>query len=280
MKRRCPKVLRSLLPIALAVTGLWSTGCALTTEPETGRRQFIITSPEMETNLGAEAWQDVRAKSDPSTNRVHIEAVQRVGANIKEVVSQYGFDWEFVALASDEANAFCLPGGKVAVYDGIFKAIGNDAELAAVVSHEIAHATARHGAERMSQAMAVQALGVGAALALGSMDVPAADREKWLLAYTGLSTVGVILPFSRVHESAADEIGLLYMARAGYDPQAAVSFWQKFADAKEGPGTPEFLSTHPSDATRIEDLQEKMPKAMQEYRAAPVKRGLGMVYPK
>jgi len=246
------------------------------TEPETGRKRLILTSMSQETSLGQQSWAEVQKQEQPSTDAAKTAAVQRVGTALSKVITQSGFEWEFRCFASQEMNAFCLPGGKVGVYEGLFKNLGNDAELAAVVGHEIAHATARHGGERMTQAMAVGLAGLGLNMALESKAVE--NRELWMTAYAGISTVGVILPYSRVHEYEADEIGALYMARAGYDPRSAISFWEKFAASKTGASVPEILSTHPVDGNRVARLKQIMPKALAEYEKCAQKHGLGKAY--
>jgi len=246
------------------------------TEPETGRKRLILTSMSQETSLGQQSWAEVQKQEQPSTDAAKTAAVQRVGTALSKAIAQSGFEWEFKCFASQEMNAFCLPGGKVGVYEGLFKNLGNDAELAAVVGHEIAHATARHGGERMTQAMAVGLAGLGLNMALESKAVE--NRELWMTAYAGISTVGVILPYSRVHEYEADEIGALYMARAGYDPRSAISFWEKFAASKTGASVPEILSTHPVDGNRVARLKQIMPKALAEYEKCAQKHGLGKAY--
>lgn len=264
-----------LLMVSLTgITGLIS-GCV--SEPITGRKRLIFTSMSQEMSLGAKSWQDLLQKQKLSTNQAHIAAVRRVGSTISQVVNEPGFEWEFRVFDSKQANAFCLPGGKVGVYEGLFQYVSNDAELAAVIGHEIAHATARHGGERMTQAMA---LGVGgAALAVALKDKPSRDRQLWLMAYGGLGTLGMVLPYSRVHEYAADKIGTIYMARAGYDPHAAITFWKKFSQGKgKKSAVSEFLSTHPLDQHRIQQLEQLLPKAMAEYRKAPRQYGLGETY--
>jgi predicted Zn-dependent protease len=266
--RRIPAAaLAAILLLALA-------GCM--TEPDTGRKRLILTSMSQETSLGQQSWGELQKKEAPSQAAAKTAAVQRVGTNLSKIISQPGFDWEFKCFASQEMNAFCLPGGKVGVYEGLFKNLANDAELAAVVGHEISHATARHGGERMTQAMAVGLAGMGLNVALESKAVE--SRELWMAAYAGVTTVGVLLPYSRVHEYEADEVGALYMARAGYDPRAAITFWQKFAASKGGAQGLELLSTHPVDANRISRLQQIMPRALAEYEKAPKKHGLGSTY--
>lgn len=265
----CRLVVSALAIIALA----FGSGCQTHTEPGTGRSQFILTSPGQEASMGLQAWKDIVKEETESTNREHYAAVRRVGKAIAEAADKPDFEWEFRLFKSQQANAFCLPGGKIAVYEGLFKHIDNDAELAAVMGHEVAHATARHGGERVTQAMLMNfgAMGVSAAL----NDESAEQRERWLAAYTGLTTVGIQLPYSRTHEYSADRIGLMYMARAGYDPEAALDFWKKFARQNKSPALMEFLSTHPVGNKRIEQLQQFLPKAQLEYEVAPRQRGYG-----
>ena len=176
-----------------------------------------------------------------------------------------GAQWEFVVFESKEANAFCLPGGRVGVYTGILPVTKDESGLAPVIGHEVAHAVARHGGERMSEAMVLQTGGslLGATLSNSDPRMQAAAMAT----YGVTSQVGVALPHSRAQESEADHIGLIYMAEAGYDPQLAVAFWQRFADfaKQQGDNTPTFLRTHPTDATRIKQLQVWMPEALAKY---------------
>jgi len=173
--------------------------------------------------------------------------------------------WEFVLFESEEANAFCLPGGKVGVYTGILPYTQTEAGLATVIGHEVAHAVARHGGERVSQQMGMEVVGA----VISSSMQNSRWREAIVTGYGLGSQVGYALPHSRMQESEADELGLLYMARAGYDPREAVAFWKRFAelDAQSG-DTPWFLRTHPVSADRARKLQEIMPRAMEEYRKA------------
>ncbi len=264
--------------IVTAVVLFAATGCQTATEPVTGRSQFILTAPGQESRMGLQAWESILEEEKPSQNQAYVAAVKRVGTAVATTVDQPGFEWEFRTFASDQANAFCLPGGKVGVYDGLFKYIANDAELAAVIGHEIAHAVARHGGERMTQGMLQNLGALGLSVALSSKAEE--EQTRWMAAYAGLTTVGVILPYSRTHEYAADEIGTMYMARAGYDPRAALTFWQKFGGDNQTPGMLEFLSTHPVGQNRIARLKQIVPRARQEYQAAPVQRGLGASYAK
>ncbi|HYP16300.1 MAG TPA: M48 family metallopeptidase, partial [Opitutus sp.] len=173
-----------------------------------------------------------------------------------------GFDWQVSVIRSDQANAFCLPGGKIAVYTGILKHTQNEAGLAAVMGHEMAHAIARHGSQRLLQSSLTQTVMMGASLSFTDMDW---NQRRMVLAALGAGAqFGVLLPFSRKHEGEADELGLLYMARAGYDPAEAIAFWGRMAEAG-GQQPPEIASTHPSHGTRIQHLRELLPKAQAEY---------------
>lgn len=267
----CP-VNAHLPNLALGAALLCIHGCS--TVPETVRSQLNLYSSEQETQLGLTEFgkmkKEVPISKDPSANAM----VQRVGKRIAAVAELPGAQWEFVVFESKEANAFCLPGGKVGIYTGILPICKDDAGLAAVMGHEVAHAVARHGGERMSQAQALNSVGqVGGAL-LGSTKysswTPLATQ-----AYGVGAQLGVALPHSRAQESEADEIGILYMARAGYDPKAAVAFWERFAaynQANGGGSTAWFLSTHPTDQARIDELKQLLPKAEAEYQATQGKR--------
>ena len=194
--------------------------------------------------------------------------VQRVGRRIAAVAELPGANWEFVVFDSKEANAFCLPGGKVGIYTGILPITKDEAGLATVIGHEIAHAVARHGAERVSEGILLQTGGGLLGASLSSAD----PRTQVLVmtAYGVGSKLGRELPHSRGQESEADHIGLIYMARAGYDPEAAVGFWQRFAAhsrSQGGGGTPVFLRTHPLDTVRIQQIQQWLPEAKANYRA-------------
>ena len=213
--------------------------------------------------MGQQAYQEILSKEKESTNRPLRAIVERVGHRIAAASAMPNLDWEFKLIESDQVNAFCLPGGKIAVYTGILPIMKNEAGMAAVMGHEVAHATARHGAERMSHQMAAK--GMQQVLEYGLQD-STPETQKMTMAVFGVgASVGVLLPYSRTHESEADYIGLMYMARAGYDPRAAVSFWEKMA-AQGGKQPPEFLSTHPSHQTRIHDLKVNMPKALHVYQ--------------
>jgi predicted Zn-dependent protease len=258
------------LLLTLAITGL-ATGCR--SAPVTGRRQMLLMPETQEVSMGLTSYQDIVGKEPVSTNAAYIETVERVGQRIAAVADKPDYQWEFRVIASDVQNAFCLPGGKVAIYEGILPICENEAGLAVVMSHEVAHALARHGGERMSQSLAVD--GVKQAVSYATQKQDETRREILLKAYGVASEYGVILPYSRKHESEADHIGLMLMAKAGYDPSEAPRFWQRFAVAQQGNKPLEFLSTHPSDARRAGDLESLLPEAMKLYVTAPSRFGLG-----
>jgi predicted Zn-dependent protease len=237
---------------------------ACVTTPESGRKAFIVTSESEEMHLGEQAYQEVLQKERPSTNQRWNEILQRVGRRIAAVANKPEYRWQFRLIESKEKNAFCLPGGKVAFYTGIFTPAQNEAALAAVMGHEVAHATARHAGQRMTLALGKQA-GLGALSQI--LGGGTSDNRKLLLAALGIGAeVGAVLPFSRANESEADQIGLVYMARAGYDPEEAPKFWGRFAS--EG-GAPTFLSTHPNSGDRMAALQAQLPSVAAEYSRSP-----------
>jgi len=261
----------ALTGVFLASALFLTPGCR--SAPMTGRRQMLLLPETQEVSLGLTSYQEIVAKEPASTNQAAIEMVERVGRRIAAVADKPEYQWEFRVIASDVQNAFCLPGGKVAVYEGILPVCENEAGLAVVMSHEVAHALARHGGERMSQSLAVD--GVKQAVSYATQKQDETRREILLKAYGVASEYGVILPYSRQHESEADHIGLMLMAKAGYDPSEAPRFWQRFAMAQDGNKPLEFLSTHPSDARRSSDLETLLPEAMKLYVSAPTRHGLG-----
>jgi predicted Zn-dependent protease len=249
---------------ALAALLLGLSGC--TTVPQTGRSALHLVSPQQLASTAAAQFgqlkQEVPISRDPQYNAM----LRRVGERIAYVAGPDlpNAQWEFVVFEDDnQINAFAMPGGKVAIYTGLFDLVHSDADLAIVVGHEIAHVVAGHSAERVSQQML--AAGGALALQLGTEDMDAGDRQLLMAAYGAGATLGVMLPYSRLHESEADEIGLMYAAKAGYDPRAALDFWKRMA-AQKGATPPEFLSTHPAGATRLRRLEILMPKAMEAYR--------------
>ncbi len=264
------KLIRQLLIPRLLVAGLvfWS-GCS--TVPVTGRSQLNLMSPGQEMQLGLTSFDQLKKETPISKDPAANALVQKVGKRIAAVAQpdMPNAQWEFVVFESKEANAFCLPGGKVGVYTGILPITKDEAGMATVLGHEIAHAVARHGGERMSEAMLMETGGqiLGTTLSTADPRTQAAAT----IAYGLTTQVGVQLPHSRKQESEADEIGLIYMARAGYDPEAAVGFWERFAAYNQqqgGGGTLPFLRTHPTDEKRIQQLKAWMPRAKAEYRPA------------
>ena len=264
--------------VLLVVAGLGLTvvsGCE--TNPYTGRSQLLMTSVSQEMQLGAQAYSQV--KTDPklrqSQDPREIEPVKRVAARIIEAAkrSKYAemaqqFQWEVIVIKDDKTmNAFALPGGKIAVYTGIFPVARTEAGLAAVMGHEVVHALARHGAERMSQGQLANAALQAAGAAAGAAGGGGMMSQAAMAALGAGAQVGVLLPFSRKHESEADYIGILLAADAGYDPRESVSLWERMGQLSQGGGPSEFLSTHPSHETRIDQLKEWMPEAMRIYQS-------------
>jgi predicted Zn-dependent protease len=245
------------------------------TVPLTGRSQLnIIPSGEL-LSMSYQQYDQFLKENQLSTRQEEADMVRRIGSKIQHAVERYmaennlsdrleGYDWEFNLVESDQVNAWCMPGGKVVVYTGILPVTQDESGLAVVMGHEIAHAIAEHGNERMSQGM-LQQLG-GVALTVALKDEPETTRNLFLTAYGVGTTVGIMLPYSRTHESEADHLGLIFMAMAGYDPHAAPEFWKRMAAGKQGGSPPEFLSTHPSDQTRIEDITSWIPEAMKYYK--------------
>ena len=235
--------------------------------PVTGRSQLRIIPADQEMQLGLSSFEQLKKETPISKDPAANALLQKVGKRIAAVASADlpNAQWEFVVFESKEANAFCLPGGKIGVYTGILPITKDEEGLATVLGHEVAHAAAHHGSERMSQSMLMEAGGqmLGASLSAYDPKIQALATS----AYGVGSQVGVLLPFSRKDESEADHIGLIYMARAGYNPQAALAFWKRFAAATAGDGgTPWFLRTHPLTETRINDIQKEMAQAMAEYK--------------
>jgi predicted Zn-dependent protease len=244
------------------------------TNPVTGRQSLVLVQPSEELALGAQSFQQIRSQEKVSTDPAMNERVRRVGQRIAAAVGTQmpNAQWEFVVFESDEVNAFALPGGKVGVYTGLLKLAQSDDELAVVMGHEIGHVIARHGAERMSEQMVIQGLGaLGAAYAQNHYSEQTV--QLFQTAYGGLTTLGRVLPHSRANESEADHMGVVFAAEAGYDPRAAITFWQKMqAQKNSGSSRLEaFLSTHPADEKRIADLQALMPQVVPLYERS--KRG-------
>ncbi len=254
------KPLATLLASLLAA--LLFAACAKT--PYTHRNQLVIFSPQQELQMGYQAAREILKKERLSRNRRYNAMVQRVGRRIAKAAAQPGYKWEFFVIDKpDVLNAFCLPGGKVFVYSGLFKAVRNEDQLATVIGHEVAHAIARHGAERMSM------------IQLGRMGKQIAAKTLGGGKYAGVidqayglgETFGVVLPYSRKFEYEADEIGLYLMTKAGYNPREALRFWENMRRLSRGKRKPpEFFSTHPADVHRIQRLKKLIPVAEKHYR--------------
>jgi len=275
-RRLFPRSARFVCSGSLAILCLVLWGCRQV--PVSGRRQLLLSDEAREMQLGTTAYRDILGKESESRNEQYVQMIQRVGRRIAAVAGRDDFDWEFKVIAGSTQNAFCLPGGKVAFYEGIIPVCQSEAGVAVVMSHEIAHALARHGGERMAHAQA-RSIGQQGVELLGKwafQDGYEKNREIVQAAYGLGSQYGAILPFSRKHESEADLIGIRLMARAGYDPSEAPRFWERFAAAKShGASQPEWMSTHPSDTRRAEDLRQALPEAMSIYGAASQQHGLG-----
>jgi predicted Zn-dependent protease len=252
---------------------LFISACA--TVPITERRSLQILPDSELATLSLQQYSEVLKKSKISNDPQKVQMVRRVGGSIARATEEFlkesgmeeeikNYKWEFNLIEDDKVvNAWCMPGGKVAVYTGLLPVAQDETGLAVVLGHEIAHAIAKHGNERMSQGLLVQLGGIGLAAALGSQ--PGATTDLFMSAYGAGAQLGFLLPYSRVHESEADRIGLILMAKAGYDPKQAIPFWERM-NAKGGARPPELLSTHPAPETRIGNLKALIPEAMRYYR--------------
>ena len=265
--------------IRLFVTGFvvcMLSSCA--TVPLTGRTQLDLIPTNTMLSMSFQQYGDFLNSHQLSSDSAKTAMVKKVGGRIQFAVEEYmmdqglsarlnGYAWEFNLVENDDVNAWCMPGGKVVVYTGILPIAQDENGLAVVLSHEIAHAIARHGDERMSHGLLVEMGGFALSTALEKK--PEKTRTLWMTAFGVGSGLGVILPYSRLHESEADHLGLIFMAMAGYDPNRAVAFWERMSKQKDGPSSPEFLSTHPSDQTRIKKILAGIPEAMQYYKPQP-----------
>jgi len=236
--------------------------------PETGRSSHVALSEAQESTLGLQTYQEVLSQSDVEAQGPEVALVKRVMNRLIAGTGDAGktLDWQVSVVHDKQANAFCLPGGKMVVYTGILQIAKSEAGLATVLGHEMGHATSRHGSQRLLESELTNTLltGAQASVSLGDMDTR--HKMEVMAALGAGSQYGVLLPFSRKHESEADEVGLYYMARAGYDPHEAVAFWERMEQASaSGAQPPQFLSTHPSHGTRIEGLKAHMQRAEEEY---------------
>jgi predicted Zn-dependent protease len=228
--------------------------------PLTGRTQLIDLSREQEAALGLESYRQILGQSQVVPSGPEVDMIREIGRRLASVSGDPGFEWEFNLIASDQANAFALPGGKVAVYAGLLPIAQNHDGLAVVMGHEIAHAIARHGAERIAHEKLAQLGSIAVGTAVGEMDI---ETQRMVMGALGVGTqFGVLLPFSRSHESEADYMGLIFAARACFDPQEAPRLWERMAQAGGGAAPAEFMSTHPGHETRIQQLNQWMPEAL------------------
>lgn len=257
----------------LILVFLFLSSC--TSVPITGRKRIALLPSSNLVTMALESYQTLLKKSKLSTDRHQVAAVRKVGNRIAKAAETFmreeglqrqlkNFKWEFNLIDDNKTiNAFCMPGGKVAVYTGILPIAKDETGLAVIMGHEVAHAIAKHGNERMSQMLLVQLGGV--ALDVAIKNKPDETRNMFRLAYGIGAQLGLLLPYSRTHESEADHIGLILMARAGYDPVAAPSFWQRMSKIGGGKRPPQFLSTHPSPLKRVKRLQKLIPDVRTKY---------------
>ena len=266
----------AILPIVLAIGWVLFKFVSTPTyvNPETGSRHKVAMSDQQEQALGLQAYQEVLQKDGANriTSGPEVDEVTRVARRLASAASEKSkvqYQWQVSVIKSDEVNAFCLPGGEIVVYTGILPIAQTDAGLATVLGHEMAHATSRHGSERMYRQQMTQTLEQGAAGSLQNMDPQ--QQATAMAAIGAVGQYGMNLPFSRDEESEADHIGLLYMSRAGYDPHEALAFWQRMSSATSHGAPPPFLSDHPSNGVRIQQLEGWMSAAEQEYANSTMK---------
>ncbi len=262
-----------LKTVALCCLLLLQTSCSRVAI--TGRKQLNIVPDSMMNSMALQSYNEFLKANKLSGNVQQTAMVKNVGAKIQKAVEKYcaehsissqirNYQWEFNLVEDSNINAWCMPGGKVVVYTGLMPVAQNDAGLAVVMGHEIAHAIAKHGSERMSQGLIVEMGGVALDVALANK--PEQTRSIFMQSYGLGSQVGVLLPYSRLHENEADRMGLIFLAMAGFNPNEAVSFWERMAASSKGPKPPELLSTHPADSKRISNIKNLIPEAMQYYK--------------
>ncbi len=261
-------------PLKAILVAIVFVFAACATTPVSNRQALILISQAQEIQFGKQAYKQA-LKDQKDSDNAHLNRVlRRVGRRIAEVSDMPKLNWEFRLIESKDENAFALPGGKVAVYTGMLRICQNEAGLATVLSHEIAHVIARHGAQRMSQQMLLTAAMIGANISLRNN-----TQRDIIMSALGLGVLyGITLPFSRGDEGEADQIGLVYMAKAGYDPEEAIRFWQRFSQAKGDKDPPEWASTHPADKTRVQGLKTYLSRAKYKYQDIKLKHGLGETF--
>ncbi len=259
----------------LAAACLACVIAACSTVPITQRKQLNLIPASSMLSMSFQQYDKFLKENKICADKEKTEMVKRVGRRIQNAVESYfaergrserlsSYSWEFNLIEDEQVNAWAMPGGKVVVYTGLLPVAENEAGLAVVLGHEIGHAVARHGNERMSQSMLAQFGSL--ALAQAMKQEPALTQQLFMMAYGAGAQVGIILPYSRLHEREADRLGLVFMAMAGYDPHEALDFWKRMMKKKEGKSPPEFLSTHPADEKRIAAIKQFLPEAMKYYR--------------
>ncbi len=264
--------MRYSIKLIILSTALLITACATT--PISNRQALILIPQAQEIAFGKQAYKESLKDQKDSQNAHLNQILKRVGRRIAEASDMPKLDWEFRLIESKDRNAFALPGGKVAVYTGMLAICKNEAGLATVLSHEIAHVIARHGAQRMSQQLLLTGAMIGANLSLRNN-----TQRNIIMSALGLGVLyGITLPFSRGDEGEADQIGLVYMAKAGYDPEEAIRFWNRFSAVKGDKTPPEWASTHPADKTRVQGLNTYLSRAKYSYQNLKLKYGLGETF--
>ncbi len=255
-----------LLPVLLAILVVGFQYCSSDKfTNEAGRTARVGLSAQQEEALGLQSFQQILGQAKVVSSGPEYEIVRRVANRLAATTGDAAkdFKWEVALVQDPSVNAFCLPRGKIVVFTGILPVAKSEAGLATVMGHEMAHATARHGSERVFKQQTTQTLLTGVQFSMGDMSY---DQQRMIMGALGAGAqYGILMPFGRDHESEADEIGLMYMARAGYDPREAIAFWQRMAEASGGAAPPEFLSTHPANETRVERIRALLPKAMEVY---------------
>lgn len=266
---------RTLISAIITLSGLAMLASSCSEIAITGRKQFNLVPDVLMNSMSFQSYSEFISQNKLSADTAKTQMVKDVGRKIQKAVEQYciennmqgqlsGYKWEFNLVEDPNINAWCMSGGKVVIYTGILPVTQNEAGLAVVMGHEIAHAFAKHGAERMTQGLLVEMGGMALSKALATRTE---ETKNLLMRSYGVGTqYGILLPYSRAHESEADHLGLIFMAMAGYNPNEAVGFWQRMAALKQGAAPPELLSTHPADSTRIRNIKALIPEAMKYYK--------------
>jgi predicted Zn-dependent protease len=276
IKNRKEKAMkRTLISSIVFLSGLALLASSCSEVAITGRKQLNLVPDVLMNSMSFQSYNEFLSQNKLSADTANTQMVKNVGRKIQKSVEQYcvennmssqlnGYQWEFNLVEDPNLNAWCMSGGKVVVYSGLLPVTKNETGLAVVMGHEIAHAFAKHGAERMTQGLLVEMGGMALSKALANR--PEETKNLFMRSYGTGTQYGILLPYSRKHESEADHLGLIFMAMAGYNPNEAVDFWQRMSTSKIGQAPPEFMSTHPADATRIRNIKELIPEAMKYYK--------------